>query len=174
MLAFFLAALESDGDKLLFAEVYEQNHALIESTAMRILQNRHDAEDAAQNAYVQIIRHFDRMRALDPGDLPFWIVSVVKNEALMILRKKKRLVPLEDWSRIEDESQDVLGYHDLLRLFTRLPETYRAALEMRFLLEHSGKEIAQKLGITESAVNTRISRGQTLLKELLEKEGFRE
>ena len=63
-------------------------------------------------------------------------------------------------------------YNELVALFSKLPETYRAALEMHFLLEYSGKEVAQKLDISESAVNTRISRGRALLREIIEKEGW--
>ena len=43
---------------------------------------------------------------------------------------------------------------------------------MRLINGYSGKEIAQYLGISESAVNTRISRGRTLLREIAVKEGF--
>ena len=96
----------------------------------------------------------------------------MKNESLMILRKKKRIVQLEDWDGFVAEAEYISEYSELVQLFSRLPETYRAALEMKFLLYYSGKEIAQRLGISETAVDTRISRGRTLLKEILEKEGF--
>ena len=172
MLAYFLAILESEADKKRFAEIYEQYHGLIEKTAMRILKNQQDAEDAVQNTFVQIIRHFEKTFEIDCKNLPFWIISIVKNESLMILRKKKRIVQLEEWESISTEVESVSEYSELVQLFSKLPETYRAALEMHFLLECSGKEIAQKLGISESAVNTRISRGRVLLKEIVEKEGF--
>lgn len=51
-------------------------------------------------------------------------------------------------------------------------KTICAALEMRLINGYSGKEIAQHLGISESAVNTRISRGRALLREIAVKEGF--
>ena len=60
MLAYFLAILESEADKKRFTEIYEQYHGLIEKTAMRILKNQQDAEDAVQNTFVQIIRHFEK------------------------------------------------------------------------------------------------------------------
>ena len=172
MLAFFLAVLESEADREKFTELYEQYHGLIEKTAMRILKNQQDAEDAVQNSFVQIIRHFEKVYEIDCMNLPFWIISIVKNESLMILRKKKQVIPLEDWDSITVEAGSVTEYSELAKLFSRLPETYRSALEMRFLLEYSGKDIARKLGISESAVNTRISRGRALLKEIIEREGF--
>ena len=172
MLAFFLAVLESEADREKFTELYEQYHGLIEKTAMRILKNQQDAEDAVQNTFVQIIRHFVKVLEIDCKNLPFWIISVVKNESLMILRKQKRVIPLEDWDSVTVEAESVSEYSELVQLFSKLPDTYRAALEMRFLLEYSGKEIARRLGISESAVNTRISRGRALLREIIEREGF--
>ncbi len=172
MLSFFLSVLESEADRQRFLEIYEQYHALIERTAMRFLKNQQDAEDAVQNTFVQIIRHFGKVFEIDCKNLPYWIISIAKNESLMILRNKHRLAQLEDWERISKEAESVTEYKELVQLFSKLPETYRAALEMRFLLGCSGKEIAQKLGISESAVNTRISRGRALLKEIIEKEGW--
>ena len=172
MLSFFLSVLESDADRQRFVQLYEQHHMQIEQTAMRILKDQQDAEDAVQNTFMQVIKHFHKIYEIPCKNLPFWLISIVKNEALMILRKKKRVVQLEDWDAIVEESESTSDYDELVQLFSRLPETYRAALEMKFLLDYSGKEIAQKLGITETAVNTRISRGRALLKDILEKEGF--
>lgn len=173
MLAVLLSALESDADKQKFIEIYKQHHVRMERTAMRILKEQSDAEDAVQNAFVQIIRHFEKVYKIPCDNLPFWCISIVKNEALSILRKRKKTVPLEDWDAVIGDVEMVSSYHDLVKLFGRLPETYRAALEMKLLLDYSGKEIAEHLGISESAVNTRISRGRVLLRELVEKEGFR-
>lgn len=172
MLSFFRSMLETDADRHRFAQLYEQHHVQIEHTAMRILKDQQDAEDAVQNTFMQVIKHFDKVYEIPCKNLPFWLISIVKNEALMILRKKKRVVQLEDWDAIVEESEYISDYGELVQLFTKLPETYRSALEMKFLLDYSGKEIAQRLGITETAVNTRISRGRALLKDILEKEGF--
>ena len=57
-------------------------------------------------------------------------------------------------------------------LICRMPETYRAVLEMRFVEERSTREIAQKLNIPEATVNTRIFRGRSLLIERLREEGL--
>ena len=171
MLSFFLSVLESEADRQRFTEIYNQYHALVERTTIRFLNNQEDAEDAVQNTFLQIIRHFKKVFEIDCKNLPFWIISIAKNESLMILRKKNRITLLEDWESISKEAESVTEYNELVGLFSKLPDTYRAALEMHFLLDYSGKEIAQKLGISESAVNTRISRGRALLKEIIEKEG---
>ena len=93
-------------------------------------------------------------------------------EALMILRRNQKELPQEDWDTFSADVNDPIGYNELVQLFSRLPPTYRAVLEMRMINDYSGKEIAVHLGISESAVNTRISRGRILLRELAVKEGF--
>lgn len=70
------------------------------------------------------------------------------------------------------QSKAKQDYEDIIRLFAGLPETYRAVLEMKFLLDCSGKDISQKLGISENAVNVRISRGRAMLREIMEKEAL--
>ena len=99
-------------------------------------------------------------------------MSIAKNEALSIYRKRQKTVQFEDWDSVAADVASVTDYDELVTLFTKLPESYRLALEMKYLLDYSGKEIADRLGISESAVNTRISRGRTLLREIAEKEGF--
>lgn len=172
MLLFILDALESDADKRKLVEIYDQYQLWMEKTAMGILKNQKDAEDAVQNAWIQIIRHFEKISEIPCKKLPAWIITIVKNEARMILRKKKRDLPSEDWGAVAAQGEQVSDYKELVALFSRLPETYRAALEMKFLLDYPNKEIARRLGLSEEAVNTRISRGRALLQEILEKEGF--
>ena len=96
----------------------------------------------------------------------------MKNEAVTILRKNQRTVQLENWDSFAADAESVTDYLELVQLFSRLPETYRAVLEMRLLLGYTGKEIARHLALSESAVNTRIFRGRALLREIAEKEAF--
>ena len=171
MLIFLLAALESEEDRREFAVIYEQHHARLENAAMRILKNQTDAEDAVQNAFMQVIRHFEKISEIPCKELPFWLISIVKNEALMLLRKRDRTATLEE-ERFPEGAEDVSDYAALVELFRSLPDTYRRVLEMKVLLGYTDKEIAGHLGISETAVSTRASRGRQLLREILEKEGF--
>ncbi len=171
MLSFYLAALESGGDRKMFAEIYQRYHVKMERTAMNILRDQSEAEDAVQNAFMQVIRHFEKIYEIPCEELPFWLISIVKNEALMLLRKRDRTVTLEE-ERFPEGAEDVSDYAALVELFRSLPDTYRGVLEMKVLLGYTGKEIAGHLGISETAVSTRASRGRQLLREILEKEGF--
>ena len=67
---------------------------------------------------------------------------------------------------------DISGYTELVDLFTQLPKTYRSVLELKMLHGYTDKEIAKRVGISETAVSSRATRGRTLLREIVEKEGF--
>jgi len=172
MLTFFLAILESEEDRKRFTVLYEENHVRMERVALYILQNKHDAEDAVQNAFLQVIHHFEKIYEIPCEELPFWLISIVKNEALIILRKKRKVVPMENCEGIEQNIDGVSDYILLVESFRHLPETYRAVLEMKFLIGYTDKETAQRLGISETAVSSRASRGRALLKKIIQKEGL--
>ena len=172
MLVFLLAALENDEDKKLFTEIYEQYRPQMERTAMHFLKSHADIEDAVQNAFMQMIRHFEKIYEIPCEELSFWIISIVKNEALMIIRKSQKTVPLEDWDGLVRESENTSDYTELVDLFTKLPPSYRSVLEMKILHGFSDKEVAAHLGISETAVSSRASRGRSLLREIVKKEGF--
>lgn len=174
LLTFLLAALGSDEDRALFTEIYEQNHDRMEQTALRILKDSHDAEDAVQNAFLQIIRNFDALLEIPCKKRIFWCISIVKNEALAILRKKKKTILIIE--ELEENPaagvEEAMSYKEVVRLFAQLPETYRSVLEMKMILGYSGKEIAKRMGLTENTVNVRITRGRAMLREIAGKEGI--
>lgn len=171
MLEMLLITMESGEDKKRFAALYEEHHAWAERVALRITGSQSDAEDAVQNAFLQVIRHFEKIYEIPCDKLGFWIISIVKNEALMIVRRRRREVVLEE-DIPAPEADGVSDRQALAHLFASLPELYRSVLELKFLAGYSGKEVAKRLGISETAVNTRVSRGRALLREAAEKEGF--
>lgn len=172
MLMLLLADLADETDRRKFAVLYATYHERMERAALRILETQTDAEDAMQNAFVQVIRHFDQAAAMPEEELSYWLLAIVKNEALMIRRKAQRSVPVEEIGGFEQEAENVTDYRALVECFSHLPETYRATMEMKLLLGYSDAEIAKRLGISETAVSTRASRARALLRNIVEREGF--
>lgn len=172
MLIALLETLEGDEEKRLFTRIFNENHIKMERYAIHMLGEQHDAEDAVQNAFIQVIRHFEKIYKIPCEELPFWLISIVKNESLKILRKRNEMVDFEHIDDYASQTDHELAYHELVALFKALPETYRGVLEMKLILGYSDREIAEHLGISETAVSTRASRGRGLLRELIKKEGM--
>lgn len=176
MLAMYLALLDGDADRQAFRALYEQHYSRLAAVARRYFpDDPKSAEDAVHNAFLQVIKHFDKINEIPRDKLPFWLVSIVKNESITLLRRQRRTVPLEDWDAFAQTAEEpgaVLGYGRVVELIRAMPETYRAALEMKLLEERTDREIARSLGISEGAVRGRICRGRALLRKKLLEEGY--
>ncbi len=170
MLVLYLQMLDTPEEQVRFEQIYQKYRGLMYHVADNILHNSQDAEDAVHNAFLRIIKHFSKFRDAPAQDVAPQLVVITKNEAISILRKKKDAAPLEDREDFTETLDAVAGYHGLVDSFRRLPQTYRAAMEMK-LLGYSDGEIAAKLGLSKTAVSTRISRGRRLLRDIVKREG---
>ncbi len=173
MLTFYLQMLDTPEEKTRFEQIYQQYRSLMYHVANNILHDSQDAEDTVHNAFLRIIKHFSKLQCASAQDLAPRLVVITKNEAISVLRKRKDVVPLEDWDSFDETSENIASYHALVESFTCLPETYRAIMEMKLLSGYSDGEIAAKLGLSKTAVSTRISRGRQLLRGIVEQKGFR-
>ena len=140
--------------------------------ALRILGHPDRAEDAAQQTWLQLINRWDRVSALPWEETEGYVVTVVKNCALDILRAEGRTAAFpEDWDPpAQEERQEEYNY--LVSLIRSLPGNYRRILELKCVEEQTNREIARRLGMNESTVAVRVMRGRALLMERLEKEGY--
>ena len=172
MLIYYLQMLDTPEEKIRFEQIYLKYRSLMYHVANSVLHNCQDAGDAVHNAFLRIIRKFSRFQNTSAEDLAPQIVVIARNEAISLLRKRKGEAPLEDQVGLTEPSESISDYHALVASFAQLPQTYRAVMEMKLLLGYSDKEIAAKLGLTKTAVSTRISRGRRLLRDIVEREGF--
>lgn len=163
---------DQDPERERFTRIYKANCRQMFRLAVQILGPGPKAEDAVHDAFVKFIRHFDQLRGKPEDRLSGWLLVVVKNAALDILRKEQRETELDAKEWEPAVPADEGGFHALVALIRGLPEEYRRVLELRFVAEWSLAEIAGELGLTEGAVKTRIYRGRKLLIEELRKEGY--
>ncbi len=172
MLILYMQMLDTPEEKVRFEQIYQQYRGLMYHVANNILHDSQDAEDAVHNAFLRIIKHFSKLQRASAQDLAPQLVVITKNEAISVLRKRKDVVPLEDQDGFAETSEGIASYHALVESFACLPRTYRAVMEMKLLSGYSDGEIAAKLGLSKTAVSTRISRGRQLLRNIVEQEGF--
>lgn len=169
----YLMMLDTPEEKARFEKIYLTHRDMMFRVANGILRNEHDAEDAVHNAFLWIIKNFERfMQAPSCESLAPLNAVITRNEAITLLRKKDRSLTVEDWDEFERCAAEADDYDELVETFTRLPQTYRAVLEMKLILGYSDGEIADRLGLSKTAVSSRASRGRQLLREIVAKEGF--
>ena len=61
MLIYLLTLIDNEGDRQTFTAIYQEYHVQMEKVALRILSEHNDAEDAVQNAWIQVIKHFHKV-----------------------------------------------------------------------------------------------------------------
>lgn len=170
MLVYYLQMLDTPGENAQFEQIYLKYRGLMYHVANNILHNRQDAEDAVHNAFLRLIKHFKQFQ--NTQDLAPQVAVIARNEAISLQRKQRGEAPLEEWDGLAETLEAVSDYHTLVDSFTHLPQTYRAVMEMKLLLGYSDGEIAARLGLSKTAVSTRISRGRQLLRNIVERKGF--
>ena len=177
---------EEDMDACLRIEdVYRQCGCRIYSLASRMLGNETDAEDVAQEVLLQVIRRLDTFR----GDsaVMTWLFRVTVNAALALRRKRatareRHFVEAGDGGcenvcAIADfQSRAVAPDAETLRselrermetAIAKLPEKYRDPFLLADVEELSYREITEILGLSLSAVKSRIHRARLMLRDAL-------
>jgi len=172
MLVYYLQMLDTPEEKVRFEQIYTKYRGLMYHVAEDILHDSQEAEDAVHNAFLRIIKKFSKFQNNPLKDIAPMVTVIAKNEAISLLRKKKNTIPLEDWDGFAETVEDSTNYQDLVGSFRHLPQTYRVVMEMKLLMGCSDGEIASKLGLSKTAVSTRLSRGRQLLRDIVEREGF--
>src|SRR3984957_8468009 len=175
-----LASRAKSGDMDAFVELSQRHASRVFQTAYRVTRNRQDAEDVLQDAFLNAFTHMKNFEGR--SSFSTWLTRIAINSSLMILRKKRNCheIPIDGgdgsagsfatWeprSPTDDpESHYVRGErHKLLRkAIHRLPPAHREVIQLRQAKERSVREIAQSLGITVSAVKSRLSRAKSALR----------
>ena len=158
-----------------FEELVELTGRQVYTLAYRLVGDRHEAEDVAQEAYLRVYRSLRSFR----GDARFetWLHRIVANTALNHMRSKSRFGDLTDEPdrilRIAESERDAVALEDvperdeLAGALSRLPHAQRVAVVLKDVYGFTAAEIAERLGTTEGAVKLRLHRGRRNLKELI-------
>lgn len=171
------------GDRAEFARLVESYSSPIYRLALKFLGNPHDAEDVLQETFIKAMRGLPNFEGR--SSLSTWLYRIAVNESLMLLRKASPdFVPVEEPDPDDETSSNQLVLTDwcclpeeeLLSAESRrfldqaarsLPEKLKAVFLLRDVEGLSIRETAETLGITETAVKTRLLRARLKLREEL-------
>lgn len=137
--------------------------------AERLLRSVVDAEDAVQEAVIELWERRDRLRHV--RNLEGYAMQTVKNRCISMLRKRKEVVPdtLGEIGYEEIADEVALTEERSARLeqaLEQLPERQRDIITMRYIEQLSHEEMQRRLGMTDTNVYTTLSRAISALKTL--------
>lgn len=164
------AAQGGDGQAL--DALLRRHYPRLHLTCSRILFDRADADDAAQNAMISIVRGLDSFDGRSAFST--WAYRIATNAALDEVRRRSRRPRGFDANQpdIVDERSsrrsNAVDERDALdRALRRLPPEFRAAVVLRDVLDLEYDAIAEILGVPIGTVRSRIARGRAGLADLL-------
>lgn len=159
-----LAVLQTDEQRNILSEFYEENKNKFFSLAYAKLQNSEESEDAVQEAFLRIVKYPEKFFSIEPHKrLPYSII-IIRNVVLQMLEKQGRYtfeelpedIPDSNLS-IEDISIGNVARSELVEFIQTLSEAKKQAVILKGVYGLNNREIADVLGIAESAVRRRIA-----------------
>ena len=138
--------------------------------AFNITKNPDDAFDVCQDVYVRLIKNKHKIK--NEEHLKSWLLRAAINCAKSNCTQayKRHSVGISDVKESDLAQND--KHDSLVYLLMKLPEKYRTIIHLFYYEDMKIAEIAKLLGITQSAVKSRLSRGREKLKIILEKENY--
>jgi len=162
------------GNQEAFDMLVKKYHSRAINIAYSLLSNLADAQDAAQDAFLNIYRKLKDFRR--DSSFSTWLYRIVVNSSYDLMRKRKvKNVPLDDVlleliPAAEDKS-DYLKKETVQAALSGLPFEYRSAIILREMEGLSYEEIAKVLNINIGTVESRIFRARQMLKAVFLKKG---
>jgi RNA polymerase sigma-70 factor (ECF subfamily) len=172
------------GDRREFARLVDAYSGPLRRLALKMLGNEPDAEDVLQNVFLKAFQHIDEFEGR--SSLSTWLYRIASNEALMLLRKLRpessftdtitedeengnyESFQFTDWSHLPEEEFLATETHAAMdRAIQHLPVKLRIVFVLRDIEDLSIREASQSLGLTETAVKTRLLRARLRLREEL-------
>src|ERR1700724_1789376 len=177
-----LVAAAQAGDISAFETLVSRYERKIFRLAQNITQNREDAEDVMEEAFLKAYEHLSGFQ----GNSRFytWLVRIAVNQALMKLRKRRPnqvsideevntgedLIPreIEDWGPSPEDRYKQTEMSDILSsTIADLDPPFRIVFQLRDIEELSTEETAEALGLSVPAVKSRLLRARLQLREKL-------
>ena len=159
----------ANGDRAAAGQLTERLLPRVLGQAYRILQDRAEAEDVAQEAMIRLWKIAPDWQQ-DKAKVTTWLYRVVANLCTDKLRVRKRHTPLDLAPDPEDpaaSAPEVLQQNEraeaLSRALAELPERQSQAVALRHLEGCSNPEIAEIMDISVEAVESLVSRGKRAL-----------
>ncbi len=134
--------------------------------------NRDDqALDMLQEGFIKVFEKLNQFSG--SGSLIGWIRIVIVNNCLTILRRDKKFTfneEISDHHQLANPQTDAISqmsFKELTALISMLPVGYRTVFNMYAIEGYAHKEIAERIGVTESTSKTQYRKAKVYLQKLI-------
>lgn len=159
-------------DKEIFINNINKNRVKMYKTAISILKNEEDANDAIQDALYSAYKNYDSLR--EKSYFTTWIIRILINKCYDIINKNKKIAYIDD-SITENTTGVEDSYNvesELDWILNRIDKDLKEVVVLYYYDDLPINEIADMLQIPKGTVKSRLSRAREQIKKILnEKEG---
>jgi RNA polymerase sigma-70 factor (ECF subfamily) len=165
------------GNTEAFRIIVDQYRDAVFGLALRMVNNREEAEELAQDAFIKVFNAINNYR----GESKFstWLYRITYNTCISFLRKNKPdLVEIQDQHGASNFNS---GYDNLMKednnmainiILSQLKPDDRAIIQLFYLEENSIKEISEITGFSNTNVKVKLHRSKQKMRKILEEDGF--
>lgn len=174
MLGLYLSLVESESEKQLIEQLYNNNKQVMYNIAFKNLHNSSDAEDAVHEAFLRAIKQIDKISRIPPNKQSAYMNVIVRNISFQMFNKRTNDLSLDEETEITDDAileDEAIGNvdHDLLvKFIISLPQGMRDVLYLKYFLLMTNEEIEQALCISPSALRNRLFAARRKIKDFIE------
>lgn len=167
------------GKRKAYKWLYDKYAPTMMGICMRYCHDRPSAEDVLQEGFLKVFRNIGKFRG--EGSFEGWIKRIIVNTSVdhyKIASKQFNHDPITDiretdmTDRDDEEPFSVeamgLKQEDIMQMIRELPEGYRMVFNLYAIEEFTHREIAGKLGISESTSKTQLMKARRLLRGYVE------
>jgi RNA polymerase sigma factor (sigma-70 family) len=165
-------------DETALAELYDRYSHAAYGLALRVLRDPSLAEDAVQEAFLQVWRSADRFRA-GRAKVSTWVLTFVHRRAVDLVRREegRRTSPAETAPEPTgpgaDEGVELRSKREVVQgALRQLPPEQREAIELAYYGGYTQSELAERLGEPLGTIKSRMFTGLPRLRSLLDEAGF--
>lgn len=137
---------------------------------LRYISDGDAVNDVMQDCYIKIFTSLDSFQYRGEGSLKSWVSRITANEALDYVHRNSRYVFIDtipEASTDDEPDIDDISNDELTTMISQLPTGYRMVLNMYVFEKMSHKEIAARLGITQSTSASQFYHAKKMLAQMI-------
>ena len=167
-----LISLCLEGDRKAQFSLYDRYCKAMLNTSYRVLKNRELAEDAIQEAFIEVFSRLSSFRG--ESTIGAWIKRIVINKSINQLKKEDLKQESlsenpEPWENENDKGELAYSPSEINEAILSLPTGFRTVFSLYLLEGYDHKEISSILDISESTSKTQYKRAKEKVRSILTK-----